>query len=174
MSSHNRRTALGAASGLLALLALGACGFEPIYADRPGGASRSMKEIRVDPIPDRIGQMLRGELRRLFNPLAEPTAETYLLAVGLVEETMGTAIRKDETVTRVNMSITGNYVLRRADTGDEVAQGTVRATNSYNVLASDFATLAAEDDARARAVREIAAAIQTRLALRLRETKPGD
>lgn len=170
MSSLSRRTAVA----LLGLLALGACGFEPIYADRPGAATRALREIRVDPIPDRAGQMLRDELRRRFNPLNESSTETYRLAVGLAEETLGTAIRKDETVTRVNMSIIGSYVLRRADTGAEVAHGMVRSTNSYNVLASDFATLAAEEDARDRAVREIATAIQTRLALRLRETNPAD
>lgn len=166
-SSSRRAFAL-----LLCLAPLGACGFEPLYAERPGAVTAALKEIRVDPIPDRIGQKLRTELQRRFNPLNEPAAADYRLTVAISEDVLGTASREDNTVTRVNLTLFGRYILRRIDGDTEVARGTVRSTNSYNVLASDFATLVAEDDARDRAVREIATAIQTRLALRLREMAP--
>ena len=43
--------------------------------------------------------------------------------------------------------------------------GNVNSTSSFNILTSDFATLSAESDARARSLREISDEIRTRVAV---------
>jgi LPS-assembly lipoprotein len=46
-----------------------------------------------------------------------------------------------------------------------VHDGIAVVRNSYDLLRNKFATLAAEDDARTRALRELAEEIRTRLAI---------
>lgn len=156
------------APALLALVvaaALGACGFRPLYGT--GGpsavAAGELRAVRIEAIGDRSGQQLRTMLQQRFAAGKAPAR--YTLVVALTERTFETAIRRDETASRANLFIDAAYTLTDLATGRPISQGVARATISYNVLPSDYATFVSGQDARDRAVREVGIAIETRLAL---------
>ena len=59
----NRRGFFGGVLGTAGLIISG-CGFKPLYGTPESGESASLElaSVRVDPIPDRVGQILRNEL----------------------------------------------------------------------------------------------------------------
>ena len=147
------------------LLALQGCGFQPLYGDRPGAtAIQNLAAINIAIIRDRTGQLLRNELLDRMNPKALNVAPQYSLSVDLTESRQNLAVRRDDTATLANLILSANYTLT-ANTGDELLTGTVRSFNSYNISSSDFATLAAETDARARAARDLADGITIRISV---------
>lgn len=161
---------------LFGLLALSACGFQPLYGQRGmsgGNVVDEFAQVRIAPIAERAGQMLYNELRDRLNPRGKPANPRFLLAITLVETRQELAYRGDETATRANMDLVATYVLRRAvaegDGGENqvVTEGVARITTSYDILESQFATIVSIDDARARAVRTLSDDIQARLATAL-------
>ncbi len=147
-------------------LALGACGFEPLYGGRDGGATPAeLAQVRIDVISDRSGQILRNFLLDRLNPNGRPDRPAYALEINLVERREDLSIRKDEVATRANFVVTAEYRLREAGAGRELTRGQVRSSNSFNIGISEFATLSGEADARNRALREIGDEIKTRLGI---------
>ena len=151
---------------LLLLLAVAAagCGFRPLYAERDG-AQAGLAAIGVAPIEHRTGQRLRNLLLERLNPAGAPARPRYALGIRLAERKQNLAIRKDATATRANLVLTATYRLERRADGETLLRGAARSTNSYNIVDDPFATLAAERDARIRAVRELAEELKLRLAL---------
>ena len=147
---------------------IAACGFHPLHgrADRLAGApGDSAAAVRVAAIPDRVGQMLHTMLSDRLTPPETPRGPGYLLEVALEEEIEELAIREDETATRANLTLQADFRLRNLESGEVVLDGMSISTNSYNILASQFATDVAEEDARGRAVRALAEDIATRVAV---------
>lgn len=150
---------------LAALGFLGGCGFQPLYGKSFAAyAPEEFAAIRVKPIRDRIGQQLHNHLLSLFNPDGRPSKPRYALEADISESIASLGVRKSAFATRANLSLTVNYRLLRIPGGGIVLSGRDAIIVSYNILDSDFATLMAEKSARARAVRELAQAIRTRLA----------
>ncbi|MDP6804221.1 MAG: LPS assembly lipoprotein LptE [Rhodospirillales bacterium] len=147
-------------------LALGACGFRPIYGDgdRVGAAYGELSAVRIEPIEDRVGQQLHNHLLDLLNPTGRPTEPTYALFVDLVGGTVGLAVAKNELATRANFRLTARYRLLPANGDVTLLSGSNVVVSSYNILSSAFSTLIAENDAKARAAEEMAFGIRNRLA----------
>jgi len=149
-------------------LGLSACGFRPLY-EVPDNQAMSpigrMAEIRISPLPDRIGQQMHNLLRDRLNPAGQPLDPAYTLDIRLSESRTELGIRKDETATRANLNLSAQFTLNSTQSGGRLFSDRVRTVNSYNILTSPFATGFAKDDARARALRELADAIQTRLGI---------
>jgi LPS-assembly lipoprotein len=157
-------------------LLLAGCGYRPLYGELgPGGVavSEELATIRIEAIPDRIGQQLYNMLRERLNPYGKPDRAGYVLSVRLAETRQNFFLEKDETATRANLTLKATYSLRRADTGDVVATGTSRAVSSYDILSSQFASVVSEEDARIRSARAISDDIRTRLALALSADRSG-
>lgn len=155
-------------AALVLLLALAACGFRPLYGDpdRGGaGTAPQLGEILVNPIPDRLGQILRNDLVDRLTPSGSPDRPRYRLSVVIATSKEGLAITKDESITRFNLRISATYVLYDAASNAEITRGISRTIAAYNVVQSQFATLAAEKDAESRAARELSEDIRTRLAV---------
>lgn len=147
---------------------LAACGFQPLYGsrDRGGpGAVEALAQVAVDPIRDRLGQVLRNNLVDRLSTTGEPERPRYRLTVALAVGKEGLAITKDESITRFNLRINASFVLREVGSNAEVTRGTSRTIAAYNVVESQFATLSAEKDAEIRAARELSDDIRTRLAV---------
>ena len=106
--------------------------------------------------------MLRNELLDRMNPRALNVPTQYGLAVDVSESKQSLAVRRDDTATLANLILSANYILTAVD-GEELLTGTVKSYNSYDISSSDFATLAAETDARARAARDLADGITIRI-----------
>jgi LPS-assembly lipoprotein len=144
------------------LLAGPGCGFEPLY----GGGERNptvaeLNRVEIGRISDRVGQELRNNLidRMSTDPTGAPAL--YYLSAEISQSRSALAIQFDDSITRYNLAMIANIVLSDLATGQVIYQNDVRATGSYNVVGSDYATLVSEQDAEKRAAREISDEIVT-------------
>jgi LPS-assembly lipoprotein len=176
-----RAPPLGRARFRAALLGLGlvvgltACaGYRPLYAVAPtegtAPAGRTigdaLRRVSVERIAERPGQMLREKLiERLATGTADvPDAERWPLRVTLRESRRDLGIRSDASATRARLSVTATITLADPD-GTIALNRTLTIITSYSILDDRFATLAAERDARERALDDLADQIRTQLAL---------
>lgn len=162
---------------ILALLvgtsALAGCGLEPLYGGGNGQESpvaAELADIKIAPIADRRGQILRNELEERLTPRGEPARPNYTLNVTLEESIEKLVFRRDATPTRANMTMIANFRLKPMSGDQPVTSGTARTVVGYNISGAEFATLVAEGDARERAVRELALQITSRLASHIAQT----
>jgi len=155
----------GAAAGLALALAAGAagCGFEPLYAT-DGSARGHLARVHIDRIADRTGQQLRNALLLSFPPGDPAAPAAWRLRVRLKEDKAELGVEKQDVATRANLTLTAFYTLEDAASDKPVLSGDLRSVNSYNILESPYGTLAAERNARERAVRQIADGLTARLA----------
>jgi LPS-assembly lipoprotein len=121
--------------------------------------------ITVEPIEDRIGQILRNELIDRLTPQGEPQNPRYRLHVTISESRAALAIQPDTSITRYNLKLYVEFSLLDAETGNELYRGTTVAIGSYNAVQSDFATLVAEQDSTRRAARKAGEDIHTLLSV---------
>lgn len=156
MWSSDRRAFL---TGVLALGALGGCGFTPVYA--PGSeASALLNAIEVDPPRDREGYLL---VRRLEERMGRAAAPRFGLSVGIRLEDERMAITAENVATRFNKLGKATYALRDMASGEVLTSGTVESFTGYSTTGSTAATRAAEKDATERLMTILADRIVTRL-----------
>jgi LPS-assembly lipoprotein len=168
--SSTKRARASVALVLATALTVAGCGFQPIHGQRSAASSDTLATIDIGLIADRTGQMLRNELLQQMQPRGGRTPARFGLTVVLGESLQNLAIRKDETATRANLVLIARFSVTARGTGKKVFTGTARSVNSYNILTSDFATLSAREDARRRAVQQLAAGIKERLSIWLVQT----
>lgn len=123
-----------------------------------------LSSIKIGLIADRSGQQLRNELLDKLTPYGPPARAKYGLKVTLSEGTSGLAVKKSEIATRANLRVAANFSLTDRASAELLFSGSSFVVASYNILSSEFTTLIAEKDARARAIRGVAEDIQRRLA----------
>jgi len=155
---------------LFICLALGACGFEPLYGEHRSDSTTitaDMAAIRIEAIPDRIGQKMYNMLHERLTPEGRIEEPKYSLHVRLQETDEELLYERDETATRSNLTLRAYYELRRIEDDEVIAKGSSRATSSYDILSSQYATLVSRDDARERTARVISDDIRTRVAVAL-------
>lgn len=155
-------------------LLLAGCGFTPVHApSAESGEALSGERIgslvRIQPIPNRVGQLVHNDLQLHLNPNGQPREPKYLLSVGLEEIIRETGFRKDETATRANLELSATYQLVAAEDGTVVTRGRIRSINSANILEQPYASIVGERDARERGAQDVAARIAQDVASRLRE-----
>ena len=168
-----KRRALVLLGSALPLLAA-ACTFRPLY--RPVGQNRAspddqLSEIRIVPLSDRLGQLMHNALRNELNPGGQPRRPRYSLQVGLSETVEEIGIRRDETASRNDITLTASFNLLRAGTQDVVMSAQSSVTDSYDVLASAFATDTARKAAQERNVRRLAKQVRMQLAAHFSNTQ---
>jgi LPS-assembly lipoprotein len=171
----SRRALLAVAVG--AALALSGCGWEPLYADRAAGpADADLRAIKVDPIPERIGQRLALALRESLNPDGAPSPQRYRLSILLITTRSDLGIQQTGLGSRGKLDATATITLRDIKTGAALVSTSSHTAESFDILANEYASVVAEDDARTRAVEELRRDIITRLTLflqrRAAETAP--
>ena len=143
---------------------LAACGFQPLYGSK--GENRivsDFSEVHVAPAKDRIGQLFTNQLRYLLNPFREPARPRYRLTSEITESTSSLAVKKTALATRANLQAVVHYSLVHTQTGAIVTSGSNRITVSYNIYSAGYSNLAAEKDARSRAVKELAQDLRLQL-----------
>jgi len=154
-------TLLGAAQ-----IALSSCEWVPLNADiEVGPANEELRAIRVDPIPERLGQRLEMALRNSLNPRGEPTRQHYILKVtpsvglsnlGIQAQGLGTLGQLDVVVT---------YVLGDLESGKTLLSNTIHVANSFDLNPNKYSTIVGEDAAAVRSVAELNQEIVARLTL---------
>lgn len=179
--SWSRRGLLAAAGGL----ALPGCGFRPLHGE--GGApaapataaeaevARELAAVRVAPLPERHGQLLRRELmRRLGAVTGQGTALTgvparYELRVGLAFAAEPIGFRRDGTPSRVRTIGTATWSLETLATPPRpVTNGVERALDSYNIPENQFfAADVSREAMERRLIEQLAGDVTRRLAVTL-------
>ena len=160
---------------MVLLAGLTACGFRPLYGPQ-GGYDASLAElasVRVLPIPDRIGQVLHNSLLDRLTPGGAPLNPRYRLGVSMVKQKEGLAFEKDESVTRINLTLSATYQLTEVATGNIVTAGSARSVAAFSVVRSEFANISAEADAERRAARAVGEDIWIRLGVYFSQVMDG-
>jgi LPS-assembly lipoprotein len=160
----DRRTLL--AFAVAAPMALSSCGWAPLYADiEAGPASEELRTIRVDPIPERIGQRLEIALRNSLNPTGEPSTERYRLRTSLATYLSNLGIQSQGLATLGKLDVYVTYYLVDVQSGTNLLANTVHVANSFDLNPNQYSTVVGEDDAAVRSVAELDREIVTRLTL---------
>ncbi len=152
----------------VALLSLSACGFHPLYAapDHGGGnVDAALGQVQIASIPNREGQELRNLLRDKMQHRGRPVEPQYDLAITLQESQRDIGIRTDATSARSQLSVTAYYTLTTRATAQQVLNSYAAATVGFNKLDAQYSNLAAQEDARRRALSEVSDQITNRLSL---------
>jgi LPS-assembly lipoprotein len=144
------------------------CGFHPLYGTSGATAETADKlaSIYVAPIetPQRLGYELRNTLIDLFDSSGRVSEGFYRLHIALSQKSQGVAVTNDAAITRYNDTLAVEYTLTDMK-GAVITQGTESGLSAYNVVASPYATLTAQQDADTRAAQDIAYRIRTDLAV---------
>lgn len=138
---------------------LGGCGFHPLYgsAEGEGGARQIFASIYVDPIAgERIGYELRNSLIDGLQGVQKPAQANYRLTVTVNQYIQGIAVATNATVTRYNYTLNANYELSDVRTNKVVKSGIEKTMSAYDVVASPYASLVAQQDAQKRGAGDVA------------------
>ena len=84
--------------------------------------------------------------------------------LGLAETVEEIAIRRDETASRSDIILSASFQLVREGSDEPLLNASSSVTDSFDVLASAFATEAAQEAARERNVRRLAKQVRLQLA----------
>ena len=145
---------------------LAGCGFHPIYGNSDNTAiSSQLGAIQIASIDNRVGHKLRNLLLDRINPRGRALNPLYMLTIKTQVNKSEIGLRTNEETTRARLSLSAKFFLTDQKSGSVLLEGSVRSVNSYNIPASEFALIAAEDNATDRATREISDEIKTRLGL---------
>jgi LPS-assembly lipoprotein len=159
-----RRLLLALALGMV--MALSGCGWTPLYADRESGpADEDLRAIKVDPIPERIGQKLAWALRESFNPTGVSTPQRYRLRTLLTTARADLGVQSTGLGSRGKFDATAAFTLIDIKSGAALMATISHVSESFDIVANEYASVVAEDDARTRAVEELRRDMVNRLTL---------
>ena len=150
----------------LACWLLAGCGFQPLYGKSGSNdVVREFSYIDVAPIKDRMGQQLRNELVQRLHTAGRAPFVKYRLVSKISQSKQSLAVQKSAFSTRANLTVRVEFDLVSTNSASVLLSIEEQATVSYNVLDSEFATLAAERDAQTRAIKFLSDDIRVHLAI---------
>lgn len=157
---------------LVILIGLTGCGYSSLYkTDTKTGYSGSystgvtdeLKQIRIAPIANRIGQIVKNRLLDNLTPRGVSQEPKYELRVSIPKPIVrDQVLEQDTTATRKAARYEAEYSLYR--NGEEIVEGASRIEVSYNILKNPYSTLASQKDSERRAAKILADDITLRLA----------
>ena len=151
---------------VLMFFLVGSCGFSPLYAQKESGQgffggtydtsiSDEMAKVKIEPIGDRFGQLLRNKLLDLLTPLGVPSKPKYRLYVELKSRNVyEQALREDITATREMIVFKVDYYLKEGN--KQLFKNNSVAYVSYDILKNPYSTTIAEQKAEKNAAQIIA------------------
>ncbi len=150
-------------------VALGGCGFQPVYGSAANGGAVPAAELAfvdVGLIPNREGQVLRQEIQRRLERGGRSDAKKYVLSVGYSVALEGLGVLQDTSVTRYRVHGRANWTLRGAEPGTPaITGGLVRSMDAVNAINQQFfAVDQSADAARVRVASDIAEQIVSQVA----------
>jgi len=141
---------------ILAGMLLTGCGFSPVYRqDSSSSVRQYLAQIEVAPIAGHRGLQLRNRLNEKIPRKGVVDVPRFRLSVVLESSTEAVLIQLDNTATRQNLRMKASFSLTDLSSGATIFKGNCVSVGSYNVVNTEFATIAAEDNAAERATREI-------------------
>jgi LPS-assembly lipoprotein len=161
-----RRNLLYAAVATSLGIALAGCSFHPLFATNgsaPGG-QQIFHSIYVDPIPtERAGYELRNTLIDLLRGAEHQDEALYRLKIAVKQTVEGTAVESSGDITRYTYTMVADFALSNIKTGAEITKGSETSVAAYDVVASPYSTLVAQQDAQKNASKDIADRIRVDL-----------
>lgn len=141
------------------------CGFEPLNRERPGAnVTENLAAIRIEPIAERSGQILRNYLLDRLTPRGTPARVEYVLRVRLHEPRQTLALRRDDVISRIAYSASVSFDLFDGS-GRRIMGGSASHSTDYEVTNSEFSTLMALQSARERVLELVGDDIRHQLAI---------
>ena len=145
----------------MALPALGACGFTPLYATN--GVSPALAGVEVITPEGRTGHLLGEDLRDDLATDRDKPA-TYRLALAVDENRYARGLSTEEVATWYELSLRVSYSLIDVSTGRTLTAGVMPVSVSYNAVSDPYAGIVAQQDGQKRAAAEAAQRIRIQLA----------
>ncbi len=157
-------------------LLLAGCGFHPLYArpDNGPGVAGNFSTVYIPPIElENAGYELRNDLLDALQAKSRPDGALYDLKINLRERNQPIAIQnqtvtgnlKEVEITRYNYTLIADYQLLEHKTQKMLTKGTESSLSAYDVVASPYATLAAQKAAQANTAQDIAQELRLRLGI---------
>jgi hypothetical protein len=141
---------------ILSLLTSG-CGFEPVYSKRTTGkSSTALSQVKVMPVPGRLGQLFVAALEDKLNPNASNATIRYELKPNISVQMVPISIAADGTASRFRVLYQTNYTIYDREVGKQIHTDRIQRSGSYEVLIeADYSTYVAEQDALSRGIDEL-------------------
>lgn len=155
----NRRIVTAAL--LAGSLALGGCGFTPLYASP--GVTAKLAGVQVIAPQGRAGHLIREHLDDALGRDKGATPQ-YRMDVQVSETRYPRGIRVDNVATRYEYVLIAAYTLTAVPSGSPVKTGRARVEVTYDSADQPYASIAAQQDAQDRAAAEAARRIELELA----------
>lgn len=144
---------------LMGAFALGACGFEPVYA--PGSKALGLRNaVLVDPPSDPVGFELVQELERRFG---EPTTARYRLTANIAMEEESIGLTAEGTISRFRLRGRVDYTVLEPGTDRVLTRAQATSFTTYSATSTTVATRSARRDAERRLMVILADQMVTRL-----------
>ena len=159
------------AASLLLLLAGGQ--LAPVYSGGSQGvAAAQLAAIEVAPIPDKTGFLVRDRLLARLQPDGAQETPRYRLVVTLDDRIDGFGVRGDNSIIRERRTLRARYELIDIATDKQLLLATAGSDAGIDVVASEYAVVAAEVTAIERLAQTVADQIVARLAV-FAQTSPA-
>lgn len=150
------------------LLALPACGLQPMYAGGGNSAvAQGMAAVDVPAIPGRDGWLVRNALTDRLG-VAGQASPQYRLDVRLDDSLEALGVLGDDTISRERRILRARYQLVDLASGEILLDASAGSDAGIDVVSSEYATIAAEQTALENLARDVADRIVRRVALTLR------
>lgn len=145
---------------ILPLMAMQACGFEPVYGKRTTAnyeTATLLSAIEVQAPPGKLGELFKAHLEDHFNPKGTRQKPFYRLKVSINTSSDADIIEQDGTASRYTIKFSAPFQLIAIDTNQEIEKGSIMRLVSYNVSQQDdYSTFIAREDAQKRGMVELA------------------
>lgn len=133
-----------------------------------GTAARAIGAVTVAPIAGKAGYLVHNALVDRLGAAGQQ-APRYRLDVRLDEKLNGLIVRSDNAVSRERSVMRARYQLVDLASGAILLDATADADAGIDIVASEYAVIAAEQTAQENLARDIANQIVVRTATRLRK-----
>ncbi len=154
------------ALAVTAVPTLSGCGWERLYADpQTAPASAELREIKVLPIAERIGQRLEMALRNALNPDGAAARFRYALSTTLLYSLSNLGLQSQGTATLGQIDVHATSYLTDISTGKILLTISLHDQNAFELNPNQYSTIVGEDDAQRRTVVELSQEIVRRLNL---------
>ena len=145
------------------------CKFVPLYGESNAGDARFLKLVKINRIDNREGQKLRTILKQKFGQRLPPENPRWLLSIELSENKKHLGVKPDSTTTRKELGVTAKFTLQELSRNSRrLLKGQSLSMSSFNELASGYANLIGENNARERSLDIIANDLRNRIMLAIR------
>jgi LPS-assembly lipoprotein len=156
-----RRSATAWLAAVAAPLALGGCGFTPLYAIP--GAAGGLSHIQVVAPDGRVGFLLREDLDDDFGH-AQGDHPLYRLEMTLNQARTAHGLTENATAQRYELDMRVEYTLTEIASGKVVRKGEVISNVSYDSADQPYAGIAARQDTQNRMASDAAQKIEVEVA----------